>query len=107
MKPNAACVVYIGLIVAMTDYCVSYRDEFEYMQFCSAAMPAISNNRHNNPEVYQLKYTFVAVAFKQVPVSPNSTFHQYFIYFIVRKINLNLFLFRLRMALAHSYISHR
>jgi len=25
------------------DYCVSYRDEFEYMQFCSAAMPAISN----------------------------------------------------------------
>jgi len=25
------------------DYRISYRDEFEYMQFCSAAMPAISN----------------------------------------------------------------
>jgi len=48
MKPNAACVVTVVCRLNSggnrpMDYCVSYEDEFEYMQFCSAAMPAISN----------------------------------------------------------------
>jgi len=48
------------------DSCVSYREEFEYMQFCGAAMLAISLQAQQSRDS-QLKYTFVAVAFKQVP----------------------------------------
>jgi len=72
MKPNAArvvTVVYVGLIVAMTDLWTTVSATETSLSTCSFVVLRCRQYliQTQQSRDSQLKYTFVALAFKQVP----------------------------------------